>query len=102
MSWRPNHWTLRQPGFFGATCFWAGFFATYLIACTLSYSALSQGTSLPTRNGVNTFLNASRSDFTTVLPYLVAKSVTSCCSDLAISALDLSAASLKVDSKTFL
>src|SRR3989441_11617415 len=80
-----------------------GFFRRhYLIACTLSYSALSHGTSLPTRNLVKTFLNASRSDFTTVLPYLVAKSVTSCCSDCAISALDFSAASRNTVSNTFL
>src|SRR5213078_1146176 len=80
-----------------------GFFRRhYLIACTLSYSALSQGTSLPTRNGVKTFLNASRSDFTTVLPYLVAKSVASACSDFTISAFDFSAASWNTVSNTFL
>jgi len=68
----------------------------------LSYSALSQGTSLPTWNGANTFLNASRSDFTTVLPYLVPNSVASAFSDLTISAFDFYAASRNTASNAFL
>src|SRR3954469_23340728 len=92
MSWRPNHWTLLQ----------LGFLAIYLMAWTRSYRALSQGTSLATRNGANTFLNASRSDFTTVLLYLVEKSVTSACSEATISAFDFSAASLNTASKVCL
>src|SRR4051812_12175320 len=101
MSWRPNHWTLRHCGGFCA-CFEGVFLPIrYLIACTRSYRALSQGTSLAVRKGVNTFLKASRSDFTTVLPYLLEKSVTSCCSDCTISALDFSAASRNTASKVF-